>query len=138
MEAGTLRGAALLAGGAKGLWRSHYNWLDADKEYAESFERAKAMVADYAEDSVYERAFEGYDRQLTYKGRKTGDVIKERSDLLSIFWLKGAKPQKYRDNAITIVNAPKTFAFVLERTDTAEVVDVGQAETLAVLPEPQD
>src|SRR5262245_21674388 len=27
VEAGTLRGAALLAGGAKGLWRSHYNWL---------------------------------------------------------------------------------------------------------------
>src|SRR5262245_64743441 len=71
VEAGTLRGEALLAGGAKGLWRSHYNWLDADKEYAESFERAKAMIADYAEDCVYERAFQGYDRQLTYKGRKT-------------------------------------------------------------------
>src|SRR5215471_17866026 len=86
-EVGTLRGAARLAAMD---WRMHYNWLDTDNEYAESFERAKQMAADHGEDCVYERAFNGYDCQLTYKGRVTGHVIKEHSDLLSMFWLKGA------------------------------------------------
>ena len=84
-------------------WRMHYNWIDADKEYAESFARAKEMAADHGEDIVYERAFTGYDKPVTYEGEITA-TYKQPSDLLAMFWLKGARPDKYREDSRLQVN----------------------------------
>jgi hypothetical protein len=100
VEDGTLRGAARLAGID---WRMHYNWIDADPQYAEAFQQAKTMAADRGEDIVYERAFAGYDKPVTYEGQITA-TYKQPSDLLAMFWLKGARPDKYREDSRLQIN----------------------------------
>src|SRR5262245_22304189 len=117
-------------------WRSHYNWLRDDPDYERAFEEAKRMAADFAEDDVLKRAFEGEYKPIIYQGKIRGRY-KEKSDMLAMFALKGLMPQKYREGAITIVNAPKSFTFALERDDKAEVQDVDcveRSEPLPILP----
>lgn len=118
VEVGRLRRAAQLAGID---WKTHYNWMDADKEYAETFERAKEMAADHAEDVIHERAFVGYDKPVTYEGQITA-TYKQPSDLLSMFWLKGARPEKYReDSRLQInVNVPPAVNIVPPVIDVTE------------------
>ena len=53
---------------------------------------------------VFERGIAGYKRELTYKGRRTGDKITEHSDLLAMFWLKGQRPEKYREDSKIQIN----------------------------------
>jgi hypothetical protein len=60
--------------------RMHQYWLKEDLEYAAAFEEARAMAAQALEDEARRRA-----------------VICE-SDVLLIFLLKGAMPERYRDN----------------------------------------
>lgn len=78
-------------------WRNHYNWLHADATYAKAFRQAQQMAGDWLEDEAIRRAKEGVLRPIHYKGAHTDDVV-EFSDTLLIFLLKGAKPEKYRDN----------------------------------------
>lgn len=62
--------------------QSHYDWLS-DPEYAKAFADAKEESIELLEKSVRQRAM---------RARKP-------SDLLSIFLLKAARPNVYRDNA---------------------------------------
>jgi hypothetical protein len=71
-QVGSVSGAARAAGVSR---RSHSRWLE-DADYASAFETAKDEAADTLEDEARRRAFEG-------------------SDVLLIFLLKGALPQKY-------------------------------------------
>lgn len=59
--------------------RTHYDWLKDDPEYPAMYERAKEEAVEAMESIAWDRA------QTT-------------SDTLMIFLLKGAKPQKYREN----------------------------------------
>jgi hypothetical protein len=67
------------------------------------------MAASKFEDEVYRRAFNGIDKPLVYQGQiskdKNGETVtvKEYSDLLAIFALKGLFPDKYRDNQAGVV-----------------------------------
>ena len=60
----------------------HYHWLKHDPTYAAAFAEAQQLGATWLEDVAIERA-------------TTGD---KPSDVLLIFLLKGAKPEKYRDS----------------------------------------
>ena len=62
--------------------QTHYEWLHEDPTYAAAFARAKQLGADWLEDMAIKRATEG----------------ERPSDVLLIFLLKGAMPDKYRDH----------------------------------------
>lgn len=77
---------------------SHYLWMREDELYPKYFEEAGEEAAEHLEDEARRRAAEGIDKPVFYKGEKCG-VIREYSDTLLMFLLKGVKPGKYRDNA---------------------------------------
>lgn len=73
-----------------------YDWREADSDFAAAWDRAKAIGMDALEDEATRRAFEGIDKPIVHQGVIT-DTIKEYSDTLAIFLLKGGKPEKYKD-----------------------------------------
>lgn len=75
---------------------SHYLWLRDDPGYAEAFRKAKELACDSLEDEAVRRAHEGIDKPVYQGGKKVG-VVREYSDTLLIFLLKGAMPDKYRE-----------------------------------------
>ncbi len=75
-----------------------YRWVDEDPAFAKEWERAKAWGAEELEDEMRRRAFEGSDRPVFHLGVQCG-TIREYSDTLGIFLLKGAMPDKYRERA---------------------------------------
>jgi hypothetical protein len=74
----------------------HYKWLKSDPDYALSFKDAQDMAADLLESEAVRRAVQGVDKPVYYKGRQVG-TVKEYSDTLLIFTLKGLRPEKYKD-----------------------------------------
>jgi hypothetical protein len=68
-----------------------------DAVYASAFEDATRMAGDFLEDEAIRRATEGVERKIFHQGEHV-DNETVYSDTLLIFTLKGAKPQKYRDN----------------------------------------
>lgn len=76
---------------------SHYNWLKNDPDYTEAFNRARGIAGDIAEGEIYRRAFLGFDHPVIYEGKIT-TTYKDFSDTLAMFWLKGLKPERYREN----------------------------------------
>ena len=84
---------------ARVSWTSHYNWLkDEDgAAYTEAFNRAREIAGDIAEGEIYRRAFLGFDHPVIYEGQIT-TTYKTYSDSLAMFFLKGLKPERYREN----------------------------------------
>ena len=74
----------------------HYWWLK-QPAYAEAFKDAHAEACDALESEVRRRAVEGVVRAVYYKGEVVG-YMREYSDTLLMFLMKGAMPEKYRDN----------------------------------------
>lgn len=73
-----------------------YRWREEDPEFAADWDRCRAAGVDALEDEALRRAFEGYDKPIVHKGEVTG-TMKEYSDTLTIFLLKGGKPEKYKE-----------------------------------------
>jgi len=80
--------------------RNVYRWVESNKEFAEAFERAQQLGLKRLEDEARRRAFEGVDKAITYQGEITA-TVKEYSDTLMIFLLKGGMPEKYKDQTRT-------------------------------------
>ncbi len=124
-QSGTIRKAAEVVGIQR---QSHYDWLNADEDgsYHAAVEIAKLEAAERMEEEARRRAVEGYDSPVYQGGEKVG-VIRKYSDLLLIFLLKGALPEKYReaaqfiqDNRTQIVNlSADTLIGALLRQDEA-------------------
>jgi hypothetical protein len=81
---------------------SHYYWLRSDENYAAAFEQARQMAGDKAEDEIYRRGIEGFDHPVIYEGEIT-TTYKAYSDNLAMFFMKGLRPERYRDNQAGIV-----------------------------------
>lgn len=75
---------------------THYKWLAADESYAEAFYEAGEAAADLLEKEARRRAVEGVERPVFHKGEECGR-IREYSDHLLMFLLKGVRPEKYRE-----------------------------------------
>ena len=118
-ELGNITAAARAAGVAR---QKHYEWLESDPEYAKKFADAHEQAVELLEAEARERAVNGIQEPVIYQGELTflpkfnrngemvmkngkpvlSDIpltIRKPSDTLLIFLLKGAKPDKYRDNA---------------------------------------
>ena len=76
---------------------SHYVWKQEDEEYRAAFEAAKELACEALEDEAIRRARDGVEEQVWFQGAVCG-TVRKYSDTLLIFLLKGAKPEKYRDN----------------------------------------
>jgi hypothetical protein len=76
---------------------SHYRWLNRDPAYREAFAVAKEEVADLLEAEAHRRAVEGVEKPVGWHKGKAGGCVREYSDTLLIFLLKGLRPEKYRE-----------------------------------------
>ena len=83
--------------------QAHYLWLKTDAEYAMAHEKVRAMLVDNLEDAAYERAVNGIERKIYFKGEEIG-TQKEYSDTLLALLLKANMPEKYKDKTETTVN----------------------------------
>jgi hypothetical protein len=90
---GVVRYAAEKVGISRDL---HYKWMNNDPVYAKAFEDACEEASDVMEKEARRRAIEGIDKPIYYEGERV-DTVKEYSDTLLIFLMKGARPGKYRE-----------------------------------------
>ncbi len=74
---------------------SHYRWLEGDAEYRKAFDMAKMNAADKLEDEAFRRAVEGVEKPTGWYRGIPGGVVREYSDNLLMFILKGLLPEKY-------------------------------------------
>ena len=82
-----------------GIGRSTvYEWRRDDVDFAARWDEAKRIGAEALEDEAMRRAARGVDEPVFHQGAQVG-TIRKYSDTLAIFLLKGAMPEKYRDNA---------------------------------------
>lgn len=85
-----------------GVDRSMHNyWLKHSEAYAAAYGEAEACAVEVWEAEVKRRAYEGVEEPVYQKGMLVG-FIRKYSDLLAIFHLKGARPEKYRDNHVAV------------------------------------
>ena len=79
--------------------RTHYQWIDDDPEYAAEVPKAFERAGQVLEAEARRRAVEGVSKPII-GGRNRDEVVttvKEYSDTLLIFLLKGVYPEKYRE-----------------------------------------
>jgi len=80
--------------------QSHYNWLKEEGPDGDLYRRVFAEAHDEAiatmEDEAIRRAVHGVDKPV-YQGKELVGHVREYSDVLLIFLLKGARPEKYRE-----------------------------------------
>jgi len=89
-------GTVLHAAEAAGIERkSHYRWL-ADPIYAAAFAEAEDKAREAMVREARRRAIEGTEKPV-YQGGKLVGTIREYSDTLLIFLMKGAMPETYRE-----------------------------------------
>lgn len=76
--------------------RTVYVWREADPDFAARWAEATEEAVERMEQEAWRRATQGVDRPV-YQGGKQVGMVKEYSDNLLIFLLKGSKPEKYRE-----------------------------------------
>lgn len=94
-QLGNITAAAKISQVARSL---HYEWMSGDPEYAQRFAVATDEAVERLEAEARRRAEKGCLKPVYQGGKKVG-TIREYSDTLLIFLLKGARPDRYRDNA---------------------------------------
>ena len=73
-----------------------YEWRTDDSEFKARWDAAIELGTDALEDEAMRRAKDGVDEPVHYKGERV-DTITKYSDTLTIFLLKGRRPEKYRE-----------------------------------------
>lgn len=76
---------------------THYEWLERIPGYREAYDAAKEDAADNLEAEVYRRAVKGVRKPVGWYMGKAGGYVREYSDVLLIFYLKGLRPEKFRE-----------------------------------------
>ena len=83
--------------------RTAYEWREADPDFRARWEEAVEESTDRLEKEAYRRAHDGCEKPIYHQGAECGRV-KEYSDTLLIFLMKGRRPEKYRDRVQSDVN----------------------------------
>lgn len=86
-----------------------YQWRKKYPDFKEEWDNALAEGAELLEAVAQQRAFTGVKRDVWYGGEKVGETT-EYSDNLTMFFLKGLMPEKYRDNYSVTATAKRTGA----------------------------
>lgn len=111
---------------------AHYRWLKEDPAYAAAFAEAEVKALDGLEREARRRAIEGTEKPV-YQGGKLIGTIREYSDTLLIFLMKGANPSRYRERIDLTVDVRRTA----EQFATAHGLDADEvmAEAERILAE---
>lgn len=104
---------------------NHYKWLKEDPSYREVFQEAQDQVGDMLEDVAIGRAVDGIERPVFYQGEVCG-YVREYSDGLLKFLLKGAKPHKYQDR-IDLTSRGHSLNIIID----GEALVLGEPKELA-------
>jgi hypothetical protein len=78
-----------------------YRLKHEDPQFSEQWDVAQKLGEDAMEDEARRRAIEGVEQPIYKNGEVVGRRI-DYSDILMIFLLKGAKPEKYKDRVENI------------------------------------
>jgi hypothetical protein len=96
-----------------------YTWRAEDENFAERWDQAKRIGAEALEDEAMRRAFDGTQKPVFHMGAECG-TIREYSDTLAIFLLKGAMPEKYRENSrVELAGGTKSELRIISEFDDA-------------------
>lgn len=88
-----------------------YDWRRDDEAFAVEWAHALRIGAEALEDIAKVRAFDGIDEPVFHQGEQVA-TMKKYSDTLTIFLLKGAMPEKYRERVDTRVDGGMTLNVV--------------------------
>ncbi len=77
-------------------WRFGVRGGKPDEAFVEAVDVARGFAGDRMEAEVMRRAFDGVEEPVYQGGRMVG-TVRKFSDVLAIFALKGAMPEKYRE-----------------------------------------
>lgn len=73
-----------------------YEWRADNEQFKARWDAAVELGTDALEDEAMRRAKDGVTEPVHYKGERV-DEIQKYSDTLTIFLLKGRRPEKYRE-----------------------------------------
>jgi hypothetical protein len=82
----------------------HYEWLE-KADYQQAFKEAGEKAADALEDEARRRAEEGMIEAVYYQGKPIG-ARRTYSDGLTMFLLRGLRPNKYRERRDVELSGP--------------------------------
>lgn len=91
------RGNVSKACKAAGISRNAaYDNKKSDADFKEAWEQVEAAIVDDAEQELHVRAVTGWREPVWYKGEIAG-TVRKKSDRLLEFFLRGNRPEKYKD-----------------------------------------
>jgi AcrR family transcriptional regulator len=85
--------------------RTIYNWRKADEAFAAAWDEAVELAIDALEDEAIRRAKDGVLKPVFQGGKKVG-TVREYSDGLLQFLLKGKRPERYKDRLQSELSGP--------------------------------
>jgi hypothetical protein len=91
-----------------------YEWRNNDPEFAKAWDIAINVGTDLLEDEAWRRAYQGTDRPVYQNGALVG-AVRDYSDNLLMFLLRGRRPQTYRDNAKVEMSGNLTLTALVEQ-----------------------
>lgn len=95
--------------------RRVYEWLEHDPHFLAAFHEAKVTAVEVLEAEMFRRAVEGVEKPV-YQGKELVGTVREFSDTMLIFALKGNAPEKYRErHDVTTGGEPITFTIDIQR-----------------------
>lgn len=110
-------GNVTAAARAAGIARCYaYELYNADKNFAAAWDDACKESADVLEAEARRRAVGGVDKPIFQGGVQVG-TIREYSDTLLIFLLKGNNPEKFRERSTSEITGPKGSPLVVRFAD---------------------
>ena len=129
---------------------NHFEWMK-DPEYQRRFAEANERAAERLEAELHRRLYEGTEETVVYQGEicyqrdEAGNItnkpliVRRKSDILLMFALKGAKPEKYRENVKADINHTGQLA-VTHRIELTRLNDAAldQLEAMFRLPAPSE
>lgn len=91
----SVRAAAEAAGAA---FDEPHTWREADREFADRWQRAEEAGTDVIEDEAYRRAVTGVEKPI-YRGGEVVGHVADYSDSMLMFLLKSRRPDRYGGKA---------------------------------------
>lgn len=85
--------------------KTAYDWRSDDADFATAWDAALDLGTDALEDEAVRRGSEGTLKPV-YQGGKRVGTVREYSDTLLIFMLKGRRPERFKDRVASEHSAP--------------------------------
>jgi len=99
-----------------------YELRDEDEEFAEAWDVAVEAGTDALEDEAVRRGKEGV-RKPVYQGGKLAGYVREYSDTLLIFMLKGRRPETFKERVEQTHRGNIGIGVSAQRSDLSKLTD---------------